>query len=284
MKIETIAIGLLAVGATTGAAITVFPSDFTGVFGAQQADFIDPQPVNLDAALIRKTLSNTTVHSIFHAYAEAHGREMDGFGYGGFAQNEVNRLSSSTEVIDDTTVQVSISFDGEKVINIIAHIEPVSSTRSTLDIEARFNYDWLSDTGKVIPGDLARIEPIVEVLATEYALSTLQRRPFASSDDDIAQIYGQKVIDAIEKRLGKGRGRHAQKRLEAAFEAKLHGAVEDFMNPASPHWDPEKVRKYVEETERKMTGSRSRSQVAWDDYETNDGWQSDDPDDLGWGK
>ncbi len=213
MKFETIALALLAAGAASGAAVAAFPSAFAGAFGEQRTDFVDPMPVDLDANTIRSRVSKMSAQTAFLAMEEEYGGEAP-----------LTPITSTTRQDDDGAIVMSVSLAGDHVIDFRAEIEVISEKRSTVDMVAQFNYDWLSDTGEVLPGDLARMESAAELLATEYVLSRLQERPMVASDDDVIQIYGRDVYDAIDTRVG----RDAHRRIEAAILSKYVNQSHEF--------------------------------------------------------
>ncbi len=235
MKYTTIGIGIAVIGAAAGATAITFPSTFAGAFGSSHEDFIAPQAIDLNAGYIRQSISNFSVESAIRRLDGQKRDRVARFGRSSSAMGPIeglNRIASTTQVVDDETVEMKMSFDGNLVSTIEVLIVPINESRSTIDVQVKLDYDWLSDSGKVLPGDLARLEPLVELLATEYVMATMQRRPFAQSDGDLAQIYGQETLDRIEARVG--RRSDAKKRVEAALEAEFVRPVDDFEASLQP--------------------------------------------------
>ncbi len=278
MKLTSIAFGIVAIGGAAGATAIAFPSTFAGALGAQHEDYIAPQAVDLNAGYVRKSISNFSIKSALLSLDRQQRDKVSGFRQRSSMIEpieELNLLSSTTQVVDDDTVEMRVSFNGDSVATIEVHIAPITESRSTVDVIVKFDRDWLSDSGEVLPGDLARLEPIFEVLATEYVVSVLQRRPFARSDDDLAQIYGRDTLDRIEERVG--RNSAATRRVKAAVAAQLRSPVGYYEASHRFQQKPGELPRRFKSVDSDRTGPRHKPGEGFREPEDDDGsnWARD---------
>lgn len=257
MKTSAVLLGVMAVSGTAGAAITAFPSTFAGAFGDDGTNIIGAQPVNLDAQYIRKRLATTNIASFIETYE---GRDPGSEAGLQFRTNSWQQSiaeppnRSEIEVQDDETVRMSIFIERDHVLDITADIQAVNPSRSNVDLHVKFNHDWLSDTGEILPGDLARLEAATELMATEYVLSRLQRRPMAKSEEDLTQIYGAATFVRVLYQIGTDTD--AMNRIEAGVRAKYDEPRANVTDPFSPDYDPQEAERYYADMERRMARPR----------------------------
>jgi hypothetical protein len=129
------------------------------------------------------------------------------------AKDDLNYyITSKYKVLSDGQLQFDIGTPSESMVRLNVKLVPGSNGGTVVDIQPEFTNRAIAESGELHPYDVTVIQAAVDVMATEYVGSVLEKRRMAN---------GEELQTALQERTGfdKEQWRAFGKRVEKAYEA-----------------------------------------------------------------